>query len=614
MKTSENNKNNQSLVVVSNENPVIDSIIRDNKGYESTKEVHFESDVIGDKLLRSILIGDSNESQKVISINIDDIQIPNLLTTIYDYSNREDEITKLEKSIEKYGQLQPILIVKNENGYTLIDGYLRIKSLKNLEINEVSCVLSNIIPLGEDGLGDLIINNKIQKEKRVGEKMNEVKFLLRIGMEHKNPNRDKNERILSISRLLGKGFDRNNVYYLDEIINWEFKNTQFSFDMSTLIVNNDLKVGTGIEVINIINEYGLTPEMKGKIGIVEKLISGQINPNKCRSLLIDFDKKMNVDWTKIDIKNIESDNYQIIEGSIEEIELPTELKIDVLLTSIPYYQLKVYGKDSREIGWEKTPQDYVDRITNIILKCSKNVKDTGSLFINIGETYDDGQCLGIIDRLTVKLMDSGLLLIDKLIWNKKLSGKPVNNNTKRLLPNYEVILHLSKTKNFHFEKIKLPKKGEMVISRTCGEEGCEPSFYIPNNYSQVRSVLEENEIEKIDGFSHFSNVIQLTIGKNRTKFQDDEKVHHGTFPSTLGLIPILSCCPKNPESVVFDPFSGTGTTGLTSLSLGFKYVGCELYPEYVEKSKKVLYELEQTIKNQPKSTNIVEVVESVVCQ
>ena len=86
--------------------------------------------------------------------------------------------------------------------------------------------------------------------------------------------------------------------------------------------------------------------------------------------------------------------------------------------------------------------------------------------------------------------------------------------------------------------------------------------------------------------------------QDREKFEDDEKVHHATFPSTIGVIPMLMCCPKSNDTIVFDPFSGTGTTGITAMSLGFKYVGVELYPEYVDKSKKELYALEQTIKSQ----------------
>ena len=44
-----------------------------------------------------------------------------------------------------------------------------------------------------------------------------------------------------------------------------------------------------------------------------------------------------------------------------------------------------------ELGWEKTPDQYVKRLSDILMKCFAKLKDSGSMFINIGETHQDFQ-------------------------------------------------------------------------------------------------------------------------------------------------------------------------------------------------------------------------------
>ena len=590
-----NNSNQDSKNVNS-----VDSLIQDTTGYQElefdlvSKPVEEKRFPFLNKGLKSLL------NQRIINVNIDDIDIPSITGSIYDYTNREDDIKSLEDSMKVYKQQKPILVIRQGGRYSLVDGYLRIQALKNLEINIVRCIVSDFEPANEDELGIFIVNNQIHKEKRASEKLNEVRYLLRIGMDNKNPNRDKEQRTSTISNLLGKGFDRNNVYFLQDVIEWEGKNPLFNLGLQNKIVNNELKVATGLEVTNIIDEYAITLSETNRMGIISKLIDNELTPSQCRKNLDDLQIKSNEEPTDIELQNYVSNNFRIIEGNIEEIDLPEDLKYDLLFTSPPYYKLKKYGNNTNEIGWEKTPKEYAERITLILLKCAEHLTDTGSMFINVGETYEKLQCLGIVDRLTLSLMDCGLVLVDKIVWNK-VGGKPLNNSVKRLQPGYEIILHFSKSTNYFFEKVKLPKKGELKLTRTCDEEGCKKGYFIPNNFTQLRSVLDENEVTKIKGYSEFSNVIKLSIGKNRTKFDESDKQHHATFSANLGLIPMLSCCPKSNDTIVFDPFSGTGTTGVTALSLGFKYVGVELYPEFVKKSKKVLYKVEKNINEQIQS-------------
>jgi len=41
-----------------------------------------------------------------------------------------------------------------------------------------------------------------------------------------------------------------------------------------------------------------------------------------------------------------------------------------------------------------------------------------------------------------------------------------------------------------------------------------------------------------------------------------------------------------PDRIVFDPFMGSGTTGIACVKEGFRFIGIEIDPEYFEIAKK----------------------------
>jgi DNA modification methylase len=245
-----------------------------------------------------------------------------------------------------------------------------------------------------------------------------------------------------------------------------------------------------------------------------------------------------------------------------------------------------YGDDPNELGWEKTPEEYVQRLCNILMKCYDRLKDTGSMFVNLGETYEDGQCLGVTDMLVLELRRRGVRFVDRIIWNKGSSSKPNRNNIKRLNNGYETILHFSKSKDYYFERFKIKSDKTLKVSKGCKEKGSNKvGYHIPNNYKQFRSVLSENEV---------SNIISVQINRNRTKHTEGEEVHPAVFSNNLPVVPLLISTPKNRDSVVMDPFMGSGSCGVTALQLGFKFVGVELYEKNIKTAERVMSEAQES--------------------
>jgi DNA modification methylase len=63
--------------------------------------------------------------------------------------------------------------------------------------------------------------------------------------------------------------------------------------------------------------------------------------------------------------------------------------VDCCITSPPYYGLRDYGVDG-QIGLEKSPDDYVAKITEVFREVHRVLKLTGTLWLNIGDCYAGG--------------------------------------------------------------------------------------------------------------------------------------------------------------------------------------------------------------------------------
>ena len=59
--------------------------------------------------------------------------------------------------------------------------------------------------------------------------------------------------------------------------------------------------------------------------------------------------------------------------------------------------------------------------------------------------------------------------------------------------------------------------------------------------------------------------------------------HPCPFPITLAERLILSSCP--PDGIVFDPFAGSGTTGIAAINAGRSFVGCEIDADYIKAAR-----------------------------
>ena len=60
--------------------------------------------------------------------------------------------------------------------------------------------------------------------------------------------------------------------------------------------------------------------------------------------------------------------------------------VDCCIASPPYFGLRDYGV-AGQIGLEETPEDYVQRLVNVFAEVYRVLKPTGTLWVNIGDSY-----------------------------------------------------------------------------------------------------------------------------------------------------------------------------------------------------------------------------------
>lgn len=233
---------------------------------------------------------------------------------------------------------------------------------------------------------------------------------------------------------------------------------------------------------------------------------------------------------------------------IEGIKLIDNNSIDLIVTSPPYNLGNFSRNGGKNVysnynGNDMKEPEYRSWLSTIIKLCIPKIKNSGYFAINIKYRYKDNHCI-----LPHWILDSfnPLILRNEIIWNY-VGYTDVNNS--KFYPGHEVIFLFSKAKdNFIFDK-EYSKLGDV--------------WYI----SQASL---NNEISASD--------------------------HPAPFPIEVPLRIIKGCTNKN--SMVFDPFMGSGTTAVACVKSNRNFIGFEISQEFCELAKKRISKY-QTTKSSP---------------
>lgn len=265
-----------------------------------------------------------------------------------------------------------------------------------------------------------------------------------------------------------------------------------------------------------------------------------------------------------------SDRSLLFQGDVREVLKnlsASGLQVDCIVTSPPYYGQRDYGIEG-QLGHEAHPREFIETLRQVFDLCRPLLSDTGSLWVNLGDTYWSGkgahkshetkqsarrfglrpqdlpgdgrwtrpkQQLLIPHRLAIALQDDGWLVRNDNVWIKP---SPVPDQVRdRCSVSHEYVFHFVKSRWYYFDR--------EVVGR-------------PQSSGKV--------LPPLDTWS-----VRTAAGRGR---------HRASFSEELVRIPIMGTTPKN--GVVLDPFNGSGTSTAFAAKNGFRSIGIDLSHEYTE--------------------------------
>lgn len=122
--------------------------------------------------------------------------------------------------------------------------------------------------------------------------------------------------------------------------------------------------------------------------------------------------------------------------------------VDLVVTSPPYWQKRDYGVDD-QIGQEATPQEFTGAIVDCLKEWRRVLRPTGSVFLNIGDTFHKRQLAGIPARVEAAAGDDGWIIRNRIIWAKD-GGMP-EPAQNRLANRHEYIIHLVPKHEYYYD-------------------------------------------------------------------------------------------------------------------------------------------------------------------
>lgn len=226
--------------------------------------------------------------------------------------------------------------------------------------------------------------------------------------------------------------------------------------------------------------------------------------------------------------------------------LPLKSKVDLIVTSPPYFDMKDYGSDN-QIGFGQTYQQYLNDIEVVFTKCSLIAKETASLWVVVDILKKDGEIKLLPFDMAQSIQKGGWKLRDIIIWQKDKTIPYTHNGEMRNI--FEYVLYFTKSSDYKYYR-------ERITSINNLKEWWQryPERYSTNGKSPTN-------------IWDFPIPLQGSWGKRYIK-------HFCPLPEKL--IERIIHLSSDVDDIVLDPFAGTGAVLSAAYRLRRQYVGSDL--------------------------------------
>ena len=286
----------------------------------------------------------------------------------------------------------------------------------------------------------------------------------------------------------------------------------------------------------------------------------------------------------------------LIGDCFKKIDEIKEKSVQAIVTSPPYWGLRDYKIDG-QLGEELVPEDFVLKLTAFFRKCKRVLRDDGTLWLNIGDTYfgakgghwEGGNSItndatgdnyrmhrkappkharlktkdltGVPWMLAFSLQKDGWYLRQDIIWHKP---NPMPEAVKdRCVKSHEYIFLMSLKPRYYFDYEAIQEKAIYTGDNRASRDDSRRGELLVNSMAATSQPTGE--------FRNKRDVWSINTAQSG-------EAHFAVFPEKIPELCIKAGTKEG--DVVLDPFMGSGTTANVAKRLGREWIGIELNEDY----------------------------------
>ena len=206
----------------------------------------------------------------------------------------------------------------------------------------------------------------------------------------------------------------------------------------------------------------------------------------------------------------------ILQGDcIESLKKLEDQSINTCITSPPYWGLRNYNDEEKQLGMEDTPEEFTENLVKVFKEVKRVLRDDGTVWLNLGDSYSSGgrttttnqslrgdkdygvtrpkpskgikpkDLVGIPWRVAFALQQDGWYLRQDIIWHKP---NPMPESVKdRCTKAHEYIFLLSKSPKYYFDNEAIKEDAKFpdgpnaadAIRKGVGDPKLPENFLVP---------------------------------------------------------------------------------------------------------------------------------------
>jgi DNA modification methylase len=256
--------------------------------------------------------------------------------------------------------------------------------------------------------------------------------------------------------------------------------------------------------------------------------------------------------------------------------------VDTIVTSPAYYQQRDY-RSKEQHGQEQSPKRYIERLVDVLREARRVLKESGSLWLVLGDKYSQGELLGMPWRVALALKDDGWLLRSDVIWHKPNAMPSAAKN--RPTTDHEYVFFFTRSRVYFYDADAI-REPHVTFSERSRMRGGRKHFGVRGGTPEQGKNGGHANLHngRWDQAFHPQGRNKRTVWSiPLSKFRE---AHFAVFPEQLVENCIRATCPK--DGLVLDPFLGSGTTAAVAQRLGRAYLGIDINADYCEMARRRL--------------------------